>query len=404
MRAKHYNMNMSVPNRFLLRLAAILVVPVISWFVATGHGFGQPPGKGKGRTDPSFAADQGVFQFLLDHRKDIRRTVKNIDNGVETVTESDKADVVKQIQVHVEAMHKRVKGGNGIHLRDPLFAELFKNYAEITMTVEQIEKGVKVKETSSNPKVAKLIQAHAAVVSKFIENGHEEMRKNHAVPLADELKPVQVSWIGEMRAVRQDGNLTGNADLAKFATAKNLYAVGPLEGLRGEVTVLDGVAYIARVNDGKPVVTTSFREKACFLVFAAVPAWREFPVPEGLEGTALDTWIKKTAQGHGLNFARPFAFVLRGCVDRAKLHIVNKTDDKPHGPDQHEKVKVAFELKGDPVDVVGFFSEHHAGVFIHHDSSTHMHIVTGDRKVSGHVDELRTGRGMVLMLPSVNEN
>ena len=41
---------------------------------------------------------------------------------------------------------------------------------------------MKVRETSSDPYVVKLIRAHAAVVTKFIENGRREMHANHAVP------------------------------------------------------------------------------------------------------------------------------------------------------------------------------------------------------------------------------
>ncbi|HQR05321.1 MAG TPA: hypothetical protein PLN21_00795 [Gemmatales bacterium] len=79
-------------------------------------------------------------------------------------------------------MHKRVKDGRGIHLRDPLFAAIFRNTKSITMNVEQTEKGVKVVEISTQPYVAKLIQAHAEVVSKFVELGHSEVQKNHPVP------------------------------------------------------------------------------------------------------------------------------------------------------------------------------------------------------------------------------
>ena len=82
-------------------------------------------------------------------------------------------------------MHQRVKTGKGIHLRDPLFAEIFKHYDKVSMKVEKTEKGVKVTETSDDPYVAKLIQAHAAVVTKFIENGHDEVRKDHPLPMKE---------------------------------------------------------------------------------------------------------------------------------------------------------------------------------------------------------------------------
>lgn len=37
-------------------------------------------------------------------------------------------------------------------------------------------------ETSDDPFTARLIEAHANVVSLFVKNGHAEVRKNHAAP------------------------------------------------------------------------------------------------------------------------------------------------------------------------------------------------------------------------------
>ena len=48
--------------------------------------------------------------------------------------------------------------------------------------ITDTEKGVGVIETSDDPLVAQLIKAHAEVVSKFIENGPAEVRRNHPVP------------------------------------------------------------------------------------------------------------------------------------------------------------------------------------------------------------------------------
>ncbi|MEO2092184.1 MAG: hypothetical protein ABGY75_22235 [Gemmataceae bacterium] len=143
------------------------------------------PGRGRA-TD--MAADRDVFHYLLTNHADIKRTVKNRDDGVETVTESDKKEVAAKIQGHAAAMHRRVKDGNGIRLRDPLFAEIFKHYDKVVMTVEKTEKGVKVTETSTDQEVVKLIQAHAEVVSKFVRDGFDEAHKTHPVPAKGDKK------------------------------------------------------------------------------------------------------------------------------------------------------------------------------------------------------------------------
>lgn len=147
-------------------------------------GQAQPPKKGKGGfgKDAAHQADMEVFHFLLDHRKEIDRKVTNIDKGIETLTESKNPQIVEKLQNHVESMYKRVKEKRPIHARDPLFAEVFRHADQITMKLEKTKNGVKVVETSDDPYVAKLIQAHAEVVNLFLKNGRAEMVKDHAVP------------------------------------------------------------------------------------------------------------------------------------------------------------------------------------------------------------------------------
>ncbi len=145
-------------------------------------------GKGPHGKDTTFVADRDTFHFLLENHKAIKRTVKKLDNGVETVTESDTAEVAKKIQEHVPAMYERLQSGNGVRYWDPLFAEAFKHGKKMKMTIENTKTGVKVVETSEEAAVVKIIQAHADVVSKFAEKGFEEARKEHALPEPEKKK------------------------------------------------------------------------------------------------------------------------------------------------------------------------------------------------------------------------
>lgn len=148
-----------------------------------GMGRGMGAGGGMGR-DPGTRADQDVFHYLLEHHQKIRRVVKNTATGVETLTESDNPEVADKIQEHVASMHQRIKDGRGLRFWDDLFAAIFKNHARIEMTVENTDKGVRVTETSKDPAVALLIQAHAVVVSHFVAKGFEAAHENHPVPAA----------------------------------------------------------------------------------------------------------------------------------------------------------------------------------------------------------------------------
>ncbi len=139
-------------------------------------------GRGQGMMDADHRADMALFRYLLDHRDRIQRTVTEIDNGVVTVTESDDAEVRSRLREHVKSMYARVDEGRPIHARDPLFAEISRHADQIQMTMEDTERGIRIRETSEDPYVAKLIKAHAKVVDAFLENGHAEMMKDHPVP------------------------------------------------------------------------------------------------------------------------------------------------------------------------------------------------------------------------------
>ena len=162
-----------------IAVAALLGATV----VAADPQKGPPPGKGPGgKGGGAMAHDRDVFHFLLEHHKDIKRTVKKLDNGVETLTESDRPEVAAKIQEHVPAMEKQMKEGHAVRHWDPLFVEIARHARKITMKIEKTKKGVKVNSTSDDPRAVKLIQAHAEVVSKFVEKGFAEAHKEHRVP------------------------------------------------------------------------------------------------------------------------------------------------------------------------------------------------------------------------------
>ena len=125
--------------------------------------------------------DRDIFHYLLKHHEKITRSVTNTENGVQTTTESDDPAIAAKIREHVGSMHRRIKDSRRLRNWDELFVKIFEHADEIDMEVIPTEKGVKVVETSTNPKVAKLIQQHAVVVSGFAKYGFEEARKNHPV-------------------------------------------------------------------------------------------------------------------------------------------------------------------------------------------------------------------------------
>ncbi len=221
-----------------------------------------------------------------------------------------------------------------------------------------------------------------------------------AVGLADDPGPAEVRYDGQMRKVMQDGDLSAAIDLRKLAKMKDLYALGPLDGLKGEVTIWDGKPSVARIRDGKVAISDSFEHKACFLVYAEVKSWQEVAIPDEIKDEKqLEEFVKGAGAEAGIEVKRPFPFLVKAAPKKVTLHVVNKTDDSPHTKESHEKIKLRFSVENEAVQIVGFYSDSHHGVFTHHTTNIHMHAITDDGKQSGHVETIQFGKGGKLLLP-----
>lgn len=273
--------------RFLFALVACVVLTdsaVAQQGPGRGRGFrggrgpGGEPGGGPGHGhahDDRHDEDHEVFKFLLTNHNKITRKVTERPDGVETLTESDDPEIAAKIQEHVEWMEYRIEKTNPIRMRDPLFAELFRHTDKIVMKHEDTAKGVRVVETSADPYVAKLIQAHAKVVSGFVERGFKEAMKNHPVPG----KPNEIHKVGDFhnpkiadfgavvtlpRATQQpkDGSkilvdVTKGGDMTKLlgsveklARFVNIYAGAGAESAGVQISVIfHGDATLCVLND-----------------------------------------------------------------------------------------------------------------------------------------------------------
>lgn len=166
-------------------LAAALAFPGMAPAKRCGPGDGCRAGggmAGHGQGGGGGHEDHRVFHYLIAHRDQIRRTVSPRPDGVVTVTESADPAVRDAIRTHVRAMKARLAERRPIHARDPLFAALFRHAGAIDLEIDETAQGVRVTETSADPWVVQLIQAHAAVVDGFLARGLAEVHRDHPVP------------------------------------------------------------------------------------------------------------------------------------------------------------------------------------------------------------------------------
>jgi len=206
-----------------------------------------------------------------------------------------------------------------------------------------------------------------------------------------------VTVVGKIRDV-----MMGN-DSAKIRVQDldlhHLYAVGPITGLDGEITIIDGDVILARVlADGSVQVEHSSSCSAPFLVYSKIDRWRKIAVPRTVATNVdFESFVERAAKEAGLDAEAPFPFLLEGRFSKMTFHVVRKT--KPNANAHDSRVTFSeTDLQG---EVVGFFSKHDQGVFTHKDSFVYMHLYAGTHKLSGHVEgfEFDPSSDRILFLP-----
>ena len=210
----------------------------------------------------------------------------------------------------------------------------------------------------------------------------------------------EVKIVGQMKNVMWKGQLYGNINLDTIANRKNLYGLGPVEYLEGEILIIDGKSYKSTVtSDTTMKVEETYNIKAPFFGYSNIAKWTEQTLPDNIQTIQqLETYLDQVTK----NSLRPFMFKLSGTVEQATIHIVNlPKGSKVSSPDDAHKGQINYELKNEQAEIIGFFSTDHKAIFTHHDTYLHMHLMTTDKQKMGHLDELLFKKGtMKLYLPT----
>lgn len=207
-----------------------------------------------------------------------------------------------------------------------------------------------------------------------------------------------INVVGAMKNVMWKGELGSSINLDTISDKIGLYGLGPVSYLKGELLINDGKSYVGRVtSDSTMEVEQNYEVSAPFFVYAHVNEWTEIDLDSNIRTIPdLENLIDEKAS----EFIRPFAFKLIGKVASTIIHLQNLPEgSKVSSPDEAHQGQINYELRDEDVVIVGFFSKEHKGVFTHHDSFLHMHLITKDEKQMGHLDKLEI-ENMKLFLPN----
>lgn len=195
-----------------------------------------------------------------------------------------------------------------------------------------------------------------------------------------------VSIVGAMRQTMMNGELVGKINLDSLQDRSDLYGLGPESYLKGEITIFEGRPYISRVtSDSTMSVQESFQTSAPFFVYSNVRNWKELPVSAEIRSEKdLEHLIDSLTQ----KIEEPFPVKVEARVKTAQIHVQNLPEGtRVSSPQDAHQGQVNYKLENENVYILGFFSREHQGVFTHHDSFIHLHLLTKDRLKMGHLDQ-----------------
>ena len=163
------------------------------------------------------------------------------------------------------------------------------------------------------------------------------------------------------------------------------------------------MSLISQVEGGQVNVAIDPCRRAAFLVYAIVENWRRATVRALIENERrLEEQLLPFAVESGIDVDQPFPFLVHCHVAQAVFHILCNQSAGEYSPELHEKAKVRFPIADESVEIVGFYSRRHRGVFTPPDSDFHMHVRTLNNRLSGHLEAFNSPQGMTFYLPSDN--
>lgn len=213
---------------------------------------------------------------------------------------------------------------------------------------------------------------------------------------------IEVEHYGALRNFMHKGDLSAKVKLNKFENRDHFYAIGAIENLKGEIQIFNSQPFNASVSQGALKFDTTYNSKASLLVCAQVKEWKKIPIPNTIiEYEQLETFIKETALINGIKIDAPFPFLIEGTIQSFDWHVINwKDGDTEHSHEKHITSGLHGTLNNIEVEMLGFYSDSHHAIFTHHSTNMHIHVMTKDKKVAGHLDGLSLGERMTLMLPN----
>ncbi len=209
----------------------------------------------------------------------------------------------------------------------------------------------------------------------------------------------EIKIAGALKTIMQ-GDITKKITTDTLWKYPNLYGLGAVENLQGEILMLNSKLFIAKEKNKKVIVEHNKNVNAALLVYTSVNKWMPAGTLPAGNMKELETYILQQATQLGIDTDKPFPFLLKGKAPELKWHVIHwDINDKQHSHYKHITSGANGQITDMNVEILGFHSLHHQRIFTHHTSNIHMHFILPDKTLSGHIDDIITNKNLILYLP-----
>lgn len=222
--------------------------------------------------------------------------------------------------------------------------------------------------------------------------------------------PPPIDTYGTIRGLTEKHDVGPKVTLRDLQKSSNIYGLGSLSDLRGEITFLDSVAWLAypptAQTGGTLRVVSSLEspETAGFLAVGHMPpgVWHSV----GLDLPLTSEQLQATLEGllppaRKKKSARPFLFRVEGHFKTVTLSVVDGSHLPPDakGEAAIDKTNALQALREVDGTLVGLYSPKDGAAFNHAKKRMHVHVVLPKNQATGHMQTFVMAPGGSIWFP-----
>jgi len=212
---------------------------------------------------------------------------------------------------------------------------------------------------------------------------------------------IEVKHAGALKNFMHKGDISAKASLDTLNPV-DLYALGALENLKGEFIVVDGEPYLSREVNGELLIEKTYEARVSLLVYSYVSNWKDQEIKESVSSyRELEILVEEAATKFGIDVETPFPFLIKGKINSFGWHVINwPENDTMHTHLRHIESGLNGVEENRDITILGFYSRLHQSIFTHHTTHMHLHVLTKEKDLVGHVDEIIPGTDFKLLFPA----